>query len=115
MGRSVVPLGLMNGARGVVVAILYCEDGEGRADGQPASSGYPRGREFALLLDLVIVYAPKTWVPVPSMTVRNDKSNFLSRTGIPLSLCWALAVHKSQGLTCPRRSNREHEFGSTWA
>ena len=54
-----VPLGLMNGARGVVVAILYCEDGEGRADGQPASSGYPRGREFALLLDLVILYSPQ--------------------------------------------------------
>ena len=43
----------------------------------------------------------RTWVPVPSMTVRNDKSRFFSRTGIPLRLCWALTVHKSQGLSCP--------------
>jgi len=81
-----VPLGLMNGARGVVVAILYAAPGEQRVDGSAlAGSGFPRskpgnhprGLEACPLPDFVVVHfpdyagppcfehLPKTWVPVP--------------------------------------------------
>ena len=59
-----VPLGLMNGARGVIVAILYAAPGAGRVDGSrlagdgypgSASGHFPRGLQACPLPELVVV------------------------------------------------------------
>ena len=64
-GVPTVPLGLMNGARGVVVAILYAGPGAGRVDGSalagdgyPSSTvgSYPRGLVACPLPDVVVVH-----------------------------------------------------------
>ena len=81
-----VPLGLMNGARGVVVAIVYAPPGGRRTDGSSiASTGhpsstlgaFPRGAAACPVPDFVVVHfpehngpacfddLPKTWVPIP--------------------------------------------------
>ena len=67
-GAGTVLLGLMNGARGVVVAILYAAPGAQRADGIAlAGSGfpgsrpgcYPRGMEACPPPDIVVVNFPE--------------------------------------------------------
>ena len=96
-GVGTVPLSLMNGARGVVVAILYAAPGAQRVDGSAlAGTGfpsarpgsYPRGLEACPLPDFVVVHfpdytgppcfdnLPKTWVPVPcaEVTQKHTKS-----------------------------------------
>ena len=55
----VVPLGLMNGARGRIVAVLYKPEGQARTDGLQAPTGYPNGLDgIALLPDMVVVHFP---------------------------------------------------------
>lgn len=105
-----VPLGLMNGARGVVVALVYAGPGHSRADGNElAGTGYPscrvapgsgsalppRGLDACPLPNFVVVHfpdyvgrpifpgLPSTWVPISAEEVRSQQSKQLSRVGMP--------------------------------
>ena len=64
---NTVPLGLMNGARGVVVAILYALSNAERVDGSKMAStghpssdgaGFPRGVDRCPLPEFVVVHFP---------------------------------------------------------
>ena len=104
-GANVVPLGVMNGARGYVVAALYSAPGVGRLDGEELGQD---ASELALP-EIVVVHfptytgpelypgLPSTWVPV--FCSRSVAAAAGVRLGVPLRLCSALTVHKSQGLT----------------
>jgi len=115
-----VPLGLMNGARGIVVAILFAPPGSQRRDGldlaevgfpDSAGVGLPRSLDQCPLPDVVIVHfpgykgprllpgLPATWVPVPCVQQQSSRKRSLLRVGLPLKLAWALTIHKSQGIT----------------
>ena len=96
-----VPLGLMNGARGIVVAILFASVGSQRTDGNemagvgvptlPDGQMLPRGMDQCPLPDFVVVHfpgytgpclltgLPQTWVPVPCCEVMSKTSKFLRR------------------------------------
>ena len=105
-GVPTVPLGLMNGARGVVGAILYVAPGADPVDGSvlagngyPSSTAgsYPRGLGACQLPDLLVVHfpayegpacfadLPRTWVPILCAEVAHARTKSgMMRAGLPL-------------------------------
>ncbi|XP_061587196.1 ATP-dependent DNA helicase PIF1 [Cololabis saira] len=73
-----VARGLVNGARGVVVAF------------QSEKHGLPRVR---FLCGVTEVLKPERWV------FKSGGGGHLSRQQLPLKLAWAISIHKSQGMT----------------
>ncbi|KAL5698787.1 DNA helicase [Ranunculus cassubicifolius] len=86
--------GLVNGARGIVEDIVY-------ASGRKSPDDMP----VAVMVNFDIYRGPKfrpntNIIPiVPQTATWKSSETTCHRTQIPLVLCWAITVHKSQGLT----------------
>ena len=98
-GVRTVPLGLMNGARGRVKAIVYRE-------GESPSQGH-QPRYVVVAFD-DYVGPPffkgeerRSWVPVPPVKISVRGREEPWRRQVPLVLCWAVTLLKAQGLTVP--------------
>jgi len=99
-----VPTGLLNGAQGVVVDIIFLHDTnpnhERRACRMPQ----------CVIVDFPFYEGPpffsdaarRTWVPILPRTVTDDVQRDVSRTQILLILAWAITPWKAQGMTLRR-------------
>lgn len=97
--HNTYPLGLVNGAQGIVRRIWYRPSNNPR-EHLPAvvfveCKGYsgPHNEGWAGI--------DPTWIPIIPVTARweNRSGKSLSRTQLPLALAWAITIHKSQGVT----------------
>ena len=97
----VVEEGLMNGSVGTVKGIYYS------TKAGPYERGGPDGKEYVVVEfpdskippeKALIENRPPTWVPVPVESHQCERECCVCRM-IPLTVCVALTIHKSQGMT----------------
>ncbi len=91
-------VGLVNGSMGIIQEILY-EEGQ-----RPPSLPNVILIEFNDYTGPAITTVKgKKLVPIlPIQQTWEQKSSVCSRLQLPISLAWAITVHKSQGLTLPK-------------
>ena len=88
--------GLCNGATGVVKEILYA------TNQSPPSLPISVLVEFEKYAGPAFIADHPKWVPIPPITFEWTTTRKHSRRQLPLRLCYAMTIHKSQGQTLHR-------------
>jgi ATP-dependent DNA helicase PIF1 len=91
--------GLVNGSQGIVKKICYSPNANPRTELPVVVFVHFPGYSGPQIPDWP--HMENSWVPIPPVTARwEDRAdNTLKRTQFPLTLAWAITIHKSQGLT----------------